>query len=87
MTISKIIIRQIGSHRITVMSVVKSIFLFSRGFVGAEGGVPSATFPRSFWVVMFSGRIINKVKNQMTANKTKAADIVILCPLYFLELY
>ena len=48
MITSKIIIRQIGIHSVTVMSVVKSIFLLSLGFVGAEEGVPSVTFPRSF---------------------------------------
>ena len=83
MITSKIIIRQIGIHSETVTSVVKSIFLFSLGFVGAEEGVPSSTFPKSFWVMMFNGRIMNKVKNQMTANKTKAADIVIILSLYF----
>ena len=67
--------------------VVSNIFLFSFGFIGADEGVPSATVPKSFWVVMFNGRIMNKVKNQMTANKTKTADIVIVFPLYLFQFY
>ena len=73
--------RQIGIQIRNVIIVVQSIFFFKLGFVGADDGVPSATDPKSFWVFMFKGSKTNKVKNQITENNTKAAEIVIWSPL------
>ena len=73
--------RQIGIQIKNVIIVVQSIFFFNLGFTGADDGVPSVTDPRSFWVFMFKGSKTNKVRNQITANNTKAAEIVIFSPL------
>ena len=52
------------------------------GFTGDEGAVPSMILLSSFWVVTFIGKMINKIINQYTANKTIADVIVIvLLPL------
>ena len=74
----EIITAQIGTHIIIVTTVVKNFFRFKFGFVGADGGVPSSISPDSACEIILSGKTINRTKNQITANKTKAAEIVII---------
>ena len=47
------------------------------GFTGDEGAVPSMIFLSSFWVVTFIGKMINKIINQYTDNKT-IADVTVI---------
>ena len=68
------------------MIVVQNIFFFTFGLVGADDGVPSTIDPISSCVFKFNGNKMNKVRNQITANNTKAADIVMMySPLYFFQ--
>ena len=72
------IIKQVGIQRITDTSVVIKNLRLRLGFTGDEGAVPSIIFLSSFWVVTFIGKMINKIINQYTVNKTIADVIVIV---------
>ena len=72
------IIKQVGIQRIIdTIEVIENLRL-RLGFTGDEGAVPSMIFLSSFWVVTFIGKMINKIINQYTDNKTIADVIVIV---------
>ena len=76
------ITKQVGIQRIIDTIVVIENLRLRLGFTGDEGAVPSMIFLSSFWVVTFIGKMINKIINQYTDNKTIADVIVIvLLPL------
>ena len=72
------IAKQVGIQRITDTKVVIENLRLRLGFTGDEGAVPSMIFLSSFWVVTFIGKMINKIINQYTDNKTIADVIVIV---------
>ena len=72
------IIKQVGIQRIIDINVVIENLRLRLGFTGDEGAVPSMIFLSSFWVVTFIGKMINKIMNQYTDNKTIADVIVIV---------
>lgn len=65
------------NHIIEDNNVTKIIFFFIFAFIGAEVGVPYDRLPSSCCVLIFKGNIINKIRNQNTAKRTKDAVIVI----------
>ena len=74
------IIKQVGIQRIIDTIVVIENLRLRLGFTGDEGAVPSMIFLSSFWVVTFIGKMINKIINQYTDNKTIADVIVTVRP-------
>ena len=72
------ITKQVGIQRIIDTIVVIENLRLRLGFTGDEGAVPSMIFLSSFWVVTFIGKMINKIINQYTDNKTIADVIVIV---------
>ena len=65
----------IGSQSAKVRAVVINIFLLNLDLL-IDGGVPLSL--ASDCETILSGRTTNNIKNQITANNTKAAEIVIL---------
>ena len=72
------ITKQVGIQRIIDSIVVIENLRLRLGFTGDEGAVPSMIFLSTFWVVTFIGKMINKIINQYTDNKTIADVIVIV---------
>ena len=70
------ITKQVGIQRIIDTIVVIENLRLRLGFTGDEGAVPSIIFLSSFWVVTFIGKMINKIINQYTDNKT-IADVIV----------
>ena len=75
------ITKQVGIQSIIDTIVVIENLRLRLGFTGDEGAVPSMIFLSSFWVVTFIGKMINKIINQYTDNKTIADVIVTVRPL------
>ena len=74
------IAKQVGIQRIIETIVVIINLRLRLGFTGDEGAVPSITFFSSFCVVIFIGKIMNKIINQYTDNKTIVDVIVTIRP-------